>query len=288
MSYFDSLVRVAETGIFLKSLDSFHNSFKKLELIIITICMFSLENKPLIRSIYLSTLYSFLFNSPFHILKPLNTMLLFGFDLQSELKSSLVLIDRNLEFILASLILLCMFSSIQLIVGSKSTNLKRKLFHFLLFIVFVTRNPALIYFSQYVLYICIFMALTAFPQRYLSSFKSNKDFGSGLFSHVYLLASVLYPFFFIDRENYIRLLISICIMDSFASFSGEIFKKNTKSLAGFAMGQSSALLAEYIILGSLNVKYHMYMGLIELFCPINDNIALPFAGVVYFHILQRI
>ena len=281
------IIILTKIFIFIFSLQEYCSSFCFSEINLISLAFISLENVQINISLYFSTFYFFLFNLPFHIIKPINTLLLFGCDISEEFSILYCLFCLNLEtiFYISCITLICVF--FQSFLHFNSKNFRRKIFHFVGFVIFMRKNLFTIYFSQFLLYFLLCFSVTKFPKKLFKVFINEKDFGKGIFSHIYLLCSLLYPYFYLDDVSYVKSLISICIMDSFASIFGIAFKSKTKSIIGFIAGQISAYLAEFIFLRSFDFKYHFFIGLIEYFCPINDNIVIPIVSTIHLRALYN-
>lgn len=160
-------------------------------------------------------------------------------------------------------------------------NMRRKIFHFASFFIFIRESKVIIKAGQYLIFVAMMICKTGIIQKHFTLFLNTTDRKKDSFSHVFLLCAMVYPYFFLNGQNYLRLLISICIMDSFASIAGNMMGQNRRTLVGFVAGQLSSYLAEFCFCHSVDVKYHLTMGVVEFFCPINDNIAIAFFSCIY-------
>lgn len=168
------------------------------------------------------------------------------------------------------------------------TNIKRKIFHFLGFCLFCDGDRDIILAFEYFNYFLLCLnAHQKLQRRMFESFLSSKDYGNGIFSHIFLISACLYPSYFLDLHSYRKVLISICIMDSMASIVGSLKRSKNKSLLGFFAGLLSSLITEYLLTRTCDIKYHVLMSLLEYRLSWNDNVFIPLTGVVYLKFLQH-
>lgn len=165
-------------------------------------------------------------------------------------------------------------------------NLKRKLFHFLAFFIFLNLSQSVIELFQFLIFFFVLLSFTKIPRIFFRHFVNNKDYGNFIFSHIYLLAALVYTRIFLSLDQYFNLLISICVMDSFASIVGTTLQKKGKSFYGFIAGQFFSYIFEYLLKKRVDFKYHFLIGLLECFDGVNDNILLPFSTVLYYKYLN--
>ncbi len=100
-------------------------------------------------------------------------------------------------------------------------------------------------------------------------------------SHVLILGGLTYPFRYLDERQYFRLIISICIMDSFAAIVGTYLGSKGRTIYGSIGGQTAAWITEYVFFGTVDIPYHVTMGFVEFFSPWIDNLTLAVSSVVY-------
>lgn len=163
----------------------------------------------------------------------------------------------------------------------KQKNLARKFFHFFGFLVFLPNRKLVFLLSQGILYLAAIFCKKGWAIKILPFLLKEKIKHSDSFSLVFLIYSLTYPRLILSNLEYARLAISICILDSFASITGNILKKKGKSIEGLFAGIFSAYLCELILYRSASLFYHTLIGLVEFVCPINDNIAITFCSIVY-------
>lgn len=266
--------------LFILSLQDFISSFTVPEIILLALTLGSLETKTPNTALLYASFFYFAFSNTQGILMPLNIFLLFNHSCDARTALTVLLKDRH--FVLrASIIIFISALSEVIALLCLGRNARRKLFHFAGFFLFVSAPPEAFRVLQYVLYALICLSTTRVPGVLSGAFTTSKDFGRGVFSHIFLLAALVFPRFYLCDAKYTRVLISVCIMDSFASITGTVLKKKCKSLYGFLGGQAAALTASYLVLGTLDYKYHATMGLLECIAGVNDNILLPIAATVY-------
>jgi dolichol kinase len=120
-------------------------------------------------------------------------------------------------------------------------------------------------------------------------YKNTKDRGKYVLSHIYMLMACLYPSFFLNNpKNYLSVLISACILDSFASIIGIFFKSDKKSFIGFVGGVVLSNFVYFLIFKTFDrFSYFIFIGLIEYSTKHNDNIIIPYLSVLYFISMER-
>lgn len=272
------------TGIlFILSLGEYASSFSTIDMILISLSFVSVEaravNKPLLHAFF----YAFAFNTRPGILQAANILLLFSYEIKNTLVTLAEFLRHNpdlISYYLAVLSACFLFEILAYFFAGR--NIRRKLFHIASFFLFVDLPGPVFLILQHVLYGLVLLSMTALPDTIFLKFTSNKDFGKGIYSHIFLMMGLMCPSLYLTRDEYIKTLISICFMDTFASVSGMYFGSDTKSWTGFLGGQASAFIAEYIALGTVDYKYHMVIGLIECFVDVNDNVMIPICSVLYF------
>lgn len=248
---------------------------------IFNIAFFALLFSSCNRSFLISTFLTYLF--PFSIVNTVELPILFrsyATDIknQQEFHYSLLSNIKEIQFICLGFYVL----SFSLLVSYflKNRNLARKCFHFFGFFIYTRNSRFYIQCSELLIYL---MAAFSKTDTIKSIFKvliknnPNKD----AFSHILLVASYTYPYFFLNSAQYLRLCITIGILDSMASIAGIALRKKKKSFMGFAVGQLFSWIFELIYAKKISFQYHLFMGLVEYFCTINDNITLSLSSVIY-------
>lgn len=201
----------------------------------------------------------------------------------TELFSLIVKIAKRMTLgdFTCALILFLMFLAAQVLALSlKNKNLARKNFHFLFFFICLKYSRLYIDCLQILIYIAALLCITRFITTFLSCFL-NKNPEKDSFSFLIFLGSITYPYFFLNREQYFKVVISICILDSFAAITGIYFKSTERSFSGFMGGQIASYITELMILKKIDIFYHTTMGIVELYCPWNDNSTLSIASVIF-------
>lgn len=178
-------------------------------------------------------------------------------------------------FIILALLLLQWFA---FLINNK--NLARKNFHFFFFFICLKNSSAYLLILQVLIYISALISKSGFVTTFLRCFL-NQNIEKDSFSLLLLVGSVTYPYFFLPFEDYTRVIISICILDSFAAITGVFLKSKTRTFSGFFVGQLSSYITEYIIFKRVDFCYHILMGLVELYCPWSDNITLSATGILF-------
>lgn len=271
-----------EGVIFILSIREYICSFKVLEIILITQSMIFIKSLHGFSPLLHATFYSFAFNTDSCFIQSLNTLILFEcsfIDIYHTAKDCLI---HRPGFILRCGvgIVICMLTQVfaYLHLGN---NMRRKIFHIAGFFILMDSPREVLPLLAYFLYFLLWLSTTRLSHILYKAYTNNKDYGHGIFSHIYLVAALVYPRMCLDHTDYIKTLISICFMDSFASVVGIYFGSQNKSLCGFIGGQIISYAVEYAVLGSVDLKYHLFMGLIEAVISINDNILIPIASVYY-------
>ncbi|KAF5140711.1 dolichol kinase [Vairimorpha ceranae] len=191
-------------------------------------------------------------------------------------------------------ILLCILklqnciSNIKSISRVQRINLNRKLFHFVCFCVFYNPSDFLIELSEYAFFGFILTSKSKLFRMFFRNFLSAKDCNNVLFSHVYLLMSCLFPYYYLELENYRSTLMAVCILDSMASIVGLYFKNTSKSFLGSISGVLSAVIVNLYCYKKTNFFYFLFVGLIEYIDLCNDNLSIPLFSICYYKIKKVI
>ncbi|ORD96467.1 hypothetical protein HERIO_1607 [Hepatospora eriocheir] len=181
-----------------------------------------------------------------------------------------------------------------------TVNLRRKIFHLSAFFIFlnITTNEMKLLLG--LLENFLFLSEIKYTKYIFRKFLSDKDFGKIIYSHIFLAGGCILPYFHLNRYDYTKVLISLCIMDSFCSIIPLLFYKisikialtnkktilkpnqsNKKTILGFVSGQLASYITEYMIFNKVSLSYHLVMGIMEYKISLNDNITLPFLGTLY-------
>ncbi|ELA41827.1 uncharacterized protein VICG_01179 [Vittaforma corneae ATCC 50505] len=182
------------------------------------------------------------------------------------------------------LTLFCFAQALNLKIGNK--NIARKTFHFLGFLTFSKMQKLNILLGCLTVYISVWICTIALITKHLTFLTKEAEVQKDCYSLTFLVFILTYSQVVLEKREFYKLLISICILDSFASFTGDILKKKKKSCEGMIVGIVASCTAEFLTLKSIDVLYHLSIGMIEYRCCINDNIAIGLSSICY-HLLQR-
>lgn len=190
------------------------------------------------------------------------------------------LYDAIYVFTLVALFFASQFLAFRL----KNKNFARKNFHFLFFFLSLRNFQNLEILFEILIY---FAALSCKLNITLRHFSFLMNHEKEHFAHFFLLCSLIYPRFFLRNDQFVKLIISICILDSFASIYGIYCKSIKKSFRGFLAGQLASWLVELALSGKIDFSYHFAMGIVEFYCPWNDNLIISMSSVLYQLFIQR-
>lgn len=260
------------------------NIFRPFEIFMFNFVFYNLLLSRVNQFLLIATIFAF-FNKPV-ISKAIDLIFLYSvipaqLNDGISMKIFLSLLNPPTSDVLYALFLILLFIAAQ--IGAyllKNKNFARKNFHFLLFFLCLRNSVFYVQIFQILIYFSALLCSSNAIINFLS-FLMVKNKKKDSFSHFFIICALTYPVFFLDRSQYIKLAISICILDSFASICGIYFKSKTKSFCGFFCGQITSWIAEFILTWNIDFSYHLAMGLIELLCPWNDNISLSFFSVIY-------
>ncbi|KAI4291020.1 hypothetical protein PAPHI01_0294 [Pancytospora philotis] len=287
MNLANTACEIAGGALFIASLGRFLSSFTVAEVILLTQCFVLAGSRMLYRPLSQASCYAFAFSDAPHALQCLAIPFIFDYK-PSAVAAELAGLRSG-----ASALLLRIVASTTLCAALQAfsylyldINTRRKIFHFAAFLLFSTPDRPLVLLGQHALYVFVYLVQTALPEKLFRGFLSDRDFGGGIFSHIFLLAAVLYTSGCLESTGYTKALITLCIMDSFASIAGTCAGAKGKSIQGLLGGQAAAYMAEYAQLGTVDWAYHLTMGILEYSLTVNDNIALPVASVVYFNYVK--
>lgn len=249
------------------------------EMVLIAVCTENIYSKIELKSLFLST----------HLILPLQKNNTIKILIDSRLFynfNSIIAILYYLKAIIENIIIFAFLIFVtftclvlQIILCNKiGTNTKRKLFHFAILIVFFKRSKFVIHSAQILLFLFyIFQEISIF-HPFLLHFKSERDSVDKIYSHIFLLASILYSAIMIKSEiAYFCSLTAVCVLDSTASLYGKFRGYNKKSKDGALFGFVCACLFYYCFYQDFRCfKTFLILSWTEYFVPINDNILLPF------------
>lgn len=190
--------------------------------------------------------------------------------------------ENNYKILLEIILCFLIFVIVQLICFKYfGKNIKRKNFHFLAFFIFKKQNIIIFKLSFYVLIIAVAIIKMKLVRKYFNFLLKSKNQESDEFSFFILIISIIIPHYFLNSKDFMRLLISLCIMDSMASITGNSFNKKTKSILGFISGQIASYIFEFYYLGDISFLYHLIIGIIEFYTVSNDNLIISFSSCFY-------
>jgi len=217
----------------------------------------------------------------------LTILFLLKSNLNNEYQSIIKLIVRErYTLIYTSSIVVAFIILEPLLILFFSKNTRRKSFHIVCFLIYSQHSKLIMEISNYLILASVLICKTDLVERYGQKFLNCKNQQKDKFSHFFLLCGMVLPYYFLSYGEYVRSLISICVMDSAASFVGTIQKSRRKTLQGFLFGQLAAYTFEYLYLREISYKYHLFVGFVEYYCKINDNISIPFFGTVFQKMIQ--
>lgn len=212
----------------------------------------------------------------------INILFLLKFDIIQELSTTISIIIAEKALVVRCILITIFFILLEIFfILFFDKNTRRKNIHVACFFIFIQYNKLIVELSNYLILISTCICRTTLIERFARPLLNDLNCKRDRYSHLFLLCSLSFPYYFLNKTEYIRSIISVCIMDSGASLVGSTFKKRRKTIMGLVFGQTVAYLAEYFIYNSINFRYHLFVGLVEYFCPINDNLAIPFLGTFY-------
>lgn len=180
-----------------------------------------------------------------------------------------------------AMVSICFFIALKLAVTAKLTNLSRKLFHFLALLLFIKMERLNVLLVLPLAYLSTYLCFTNFiPIHFPILLKTTRS-GKDRFSLPYLLVTLVIGQTHGSRLQFLRLLLSICIHDSFASFTGGFLGKKTKSIQGMAVGFLITCFSEYFITGFVSLQYHALIAVIEYLSVTEDNLTIAMYNIIY-------
>lgn len=270
---------------FVVSLKEFRGRFQDMEVLIFAFTLLAMVQKSSVSSlislpILFSAFYSFLY--PFTLSGIFENLVACGLNPITEAQKIQALFPGELKTVWHTVLVVILFTVVQVLsVLFLDKNTRRKNFHFASFLIFIRQSELTVRIGQCLIFFAVSICKTGIIRQYFALFLNTVNRKKDCFSHVFLLCAVIYPYFFLNSCKYIKLLISICIMDSFASIAGSILGRTQKTLAGFISGQLFSYAVEFYFWHTVDFRYHLVMGMIEFTSPINDNIAIAFFSCVY-------
>lgn len=165
-------------------------------------------------------------------------------------------------------------------------NIRRKNFHFLAMLVYKNSNQLTEKLSVLALLFSVITIRLNLIPRFCHGFLRKENLKKDEFSLFILLICIITPSYILKQKEYLKLLISICIMDSAASIVGIAFKMRRKSWIGFFSGQIFSYAFEFYLINEVDVFYHTIIGFGELLSVSNDNLCISLLACVYL-ILKR-
>lgn len=181
--------------------------------------------------------------------------------------------------------LLCVLLQFNIMV-TFSRNIRRKLFHFFIFFYFHRTTEFKMKMGILLIYLLKHISTFYDTKCVFEDFLLEKDKGKYIISHIILLESCIYPWFIYEESLYRANLISICILDSFASIAGRAMDSKRKTLVGSFVGLISCLCCDYMF-GYKNFYYYLIACVIEYKTEMNDNLILTFGPLFYLTISNK-
>lgn len=170
-----------------------------------------------------------------------------------------------------------------------NVNLKRKLIHFALFFIVMRLEKQLIPIFEISILVNHIFSSNLSNTWLFKEFASSRDFGPINISNVLILCSTLYSYVFISNfEDFMFVMISMMILDSFASITGNLLNKKARSVEGSVAGVISAIIVHFLMFRT--VKYtilYIIVGMVEYFGTINDNLLIPVFCVSFFRLMKN-
>jgi len=183
-----------------------------------------------------------------------------------------------LYFLLVNAIFLAAF---RLSISIGNRNLSRKTFHLVALALFSKVERLNVLLGDLVVYIATCLAFTDIMLTHFHFLLKKNEGRKDCFSLSFLVLSLVAVQDHLTRPEFIRLLLSLCIHDTFASLIGGLLRKTKKSVEGMIGGVIASCLFEYVLLRSVAVPYHFLMGAVEYACTINDNIVISLSSIIY-------
>ncbi|TBU11641.1 hypothetical protein CWI38_0055p0020 [Hamiltosporidium tvaerminnensis] len=266
----------------------FTDCFKNIEILIISYCLVKIEQKYLYKELLYITFYHQCFLSMFstNIIYYLIYILLI-FEIPIQIFYICVdLVLKNFGKLFLDFVFTLIFITLQYFVVSwNNLNFRRKLFHFFLFIIFVTIDGKFDILFEILLFLSVFLTTNKCFNYISRKYKNDKDNGIFPVSHILLICSCFFPKFFISEiRQYEAILICVCILDSFSSIGGLYFKSVDKSIIGSFFGFFVSILLHYLLQNTFEFfLYFLFMSCVEYLTTFNDNIILPFSSILFFN-----
>ncbi|KAM0681142.1 hypothetical protein GINT2_000927 [Glugoides intestinalis] len=254
--------------------------FHPLEILLFLLSFYKLiclENAP---PLLISSLLTFSF--PFSYESTLTLPILLGLDPLQYFKEIFEDSFQHKKAIAIVLLYFALFlNALSIAIKYNKKNLARKIFHFFFFFIFLPNNKLIFQLSHLLVYFSAVFCKTGQIIKLTPFLLKEKIKHADTFSFFFLVYTLTYSHLVLYEAEYARLCISICILDSFASITGNILKKKGKSIEGLLVGIFSAYMCELILYKSANLFYHILIGIVEFICPINDNITITFCSIIY-------
>lgn len=270
---------------FILSLRTQHHIFDDLEIILFALTLLLLlrfHQAPFL----LSTFFVFIF--PPSLGNAFYLPIAMGVDPWDTSFQLYQLINTSREYVAYLAIAFVLFLIAQALnIKSRNKNFSRKIFHFFGFVVYFKMEKLSIVLGELIAYSSAWAGHSGHIAGCLPFLLKKNEIKKDCFSLTILVFLLSYAQTFLIKKEFFKLLISICIHDSFASFTGGFLKKKQKSVEGFVIGMFFSCLSEYLIFRSADILYHFLMGLVELKCPINDNLGMGMASILY-HVVFKL
>ena len=169
-------------------------------------------------------------------------------------------------------------------------NIKRKLIHITIFLVFINLTPHeandIINCMEVIMILSIWTSRANNFKILVKNFTNENDTSLFVLSHVYLLECILFSYYFLKYELFLKSLINLCILDTFASLTKDF--KTHKTRFDFILGQISCYIIAYKQFNEVIPLFYFIGGIIEWYSKLNDNLFLTLYSVIYYKYIYNI
>lgn len=185
----------------------------------------------------------------------------------------------------------CIWMLIMEIIFINYRNIKRKLIHITIFLVFINLTPHeandVINCIELIIILSIWTSRTSNFKILVKSFTNENDISLFVLSHIYLLECILFSYYFLKYELFLKSLINLCILDTFTSLTKDF--KIYKTIFDFILGQISCYIVAHKQFNEIIPLFYFIGGIIEWYSKLNDNLFLTLYSVIYYkYIYNRI
>lgn len=280
LTVIDGLANLTLCIVFLASFSIYMPLFKNVEIVIFVTTLWAILQQIDRFPLLVASFFTFILPSSFQ--NAIELPILLDFDPVNYLNKICLQYDLSFSGLtIFSVIVLIFFIFEGILYKYGDVNIRRKTVHFLLltFALMKPDTPTLI--GQGMVYIAAVFIRTPITLKYFRFLIKESEKHKDCFSLWIITFAITYAKKTLPYRNFIKLCISICIHDSFASITGRLLKKRNKSLHGLTVGVLSSFLSEILILGTLDIPYHVTMGVIEHCCIGNDNMIVAIMSYCY-------